>query len=152
MFACDLLSKQNSLQASQLLAHSLTTTLLVKLAEFTASFSWAQHAFDLVYRCYCLTFHCSSAEVMKAHIPGTSEHKLHKEEKNLQKDGKDMQKDMQKHEQELRKHENNVHKNAAKQEAKDYKNLNKQEEKLHKQEAKAAEAANKVAGHQTGLA
>ena len=85
------------------------------------------------------------ASTMKAHIPGTSEHKLKKEEQKLRQD----EKNMQTHEQDLLKHENNLRKQAAKEEAKDIKNMNKQQDKLHKQEAKAATAADKVAGRQS---
>lgn len=73
---------------------------------------------------------------LKASIPGTTEHKVAKEEKSLQKDEKNMQKNA-----------DQLNKAAAKHEAKDEKKLDKQNEKLHKQEKKTADAAQKVAEH-----
>ncbi|KAA6421301.1 MAG: hypothetical protein FRX49_08787 [Trebouxia sp. A1-2] len=70
---------------------------------------------------------------MKSHIPGTSEHKLKKQEENVNQDAKSMQKD-----------EHKLQKQEAKQGAKDDKKLQKEENKLHKQEAKAANAADKA--------
>lgn len=92
-----------------------------------------------------VSFSTNPGEVMKALIPGTSEHKLKKEEKKLQEG----EKHIRNHEKDVLKHEHNLQQHAAKQEAKDYKNLSKEENKLHKQEARAEQAAHKVAGHQT---
>lgn len=63
-----------------------------------------------------------------AHIPGTAEHQLHKDQKKVQEAEKDL------------------HKHAAKQEAKDNKVLAKEEHKLQQQQDKVAKAATK-AGH-----
>ena len=71
---------------------------------------------------------------MKAHIPGTSEHKLRKDEQKVR--------DEQSH-----KAEQTLAKHKAQQEAKDHKNLQKEQEKLQKQELKAAKAAEKVSHH-----
>ncbi len=73
---------------------------------------------------------------MKSHIPGTSEHKLKKQEENVHQDAKSMQKD-----------EHKLQKQEAKQGAKEDKKLQKEENKLHKQEAKAADAADKAGSH-----
>lgn len=66
---------------------------------------------------------------MKAHIPGTAEHQLHKDQKNLAHAEKDL------------------HKHAAKQDAKEQKTLQKEEHKLQQQQAKVDKAAAKTNIH-----
>ena len=87
---------------------------------------------DLTAICM-LSRQSASSTNMKAHIPGTSEHKLAKQEKEVHKDAKDAQKS-----------ENKLNKLEAKQELKDEKKLHKEEDKLAKQHDKAAAAAQKV--------
>lgn len=77
---------------------------------------------------------------MKAHIPGTSEHKLREAENKVVNHEKNLQKD-----------ENKLHKLEAKQEAKDEKNMQKEQNKLQKQYNKAAAAEDKVNRHWRAL-
>jgi len=109
-------------------------------ARFTPSMqAWSV---DVVY--FSLNVHLHQLQVrqqrlpaeMKSHIPGTSEHKLKKQEENVHQDAKNMQKD-----------EHKLQKQEAKQGAKEDKKLQKEENKLHKQEAKAANAADKAGSH-----
>ena len=109
-------------------------------ARFTPSMQAGSN--DVVY--FSLNMHLHHLQVqqqrfeaeMKSHIPGTSEHKLKKQEENVHQDAKSMQKD-----------EHKLQKQEAKQGAKEDKKLQKEENKLHKQEAKAADAADKAGSH-----
>ncbi|KAL0025190.1 hypothetical protein WJX77_005647 [Trebouxia sp. C0004] len=73
---------------------------------------------------------------MKAHIPGTSEHKLKKHQDNVDHAQENLAKDQQK-----------VQKLETKQALKEDKKLHMAENNLHKQQAKAANAADRLHTH-----
>ncbi len=73
---------------------------------------------------------------MKAHIPGTSEHKLKKHQDNVDHAQENLAKDQQK-----------VQKLETKHALKEDKKLHKAENKLEKQQVKAANAADRLHTH-----